>query len=122
MNKAASWSVKGVDFDAREAAEAAAQRSGLSLGEWLNNVIAERAAEQQITPEELDTDARLEAVTARLQRLSQGGETQERRRSSGGTLPFGERRRSDSPMRERPKRLADQTYLSRTGPFSDLPG
>ena len=106
MNKAASWSVKGVDFDAREAAEAAAQRSGLSLGEWLNNVIAERAAEQQITPEELDTDARLEAVTARLQRLSQGGETQERRRSSGGTLPFGERRRSDSPMRERPKRLA----------------
>ena len=108
MNKAASWSVKGVDFDAREAAEAAAQRSGLSLGEWLNNVIAERAAEQQITPEELDTDARLEAVTARLQRLSQGGETQERRRSSGGTLPFGERRRSDSPMRERPKRLADQ--------------
>src|SRR5947209_10845943 len=106
MNKAASWSVKGVDFDAREAAEAAAQRSGLSLGEWLNNVIAERAAEQQITPEELDTDARLEAVTARLQRLSQGGETQERRRGSGATLPFGERRRSDSPMRERPKRLA----------------
>jgi localization factor PodJL len=106
MNKAASWSVKGVDFDAREAAEAAAQRSGLSLGEWLNNVIAERAAEQQIAPEELDTDARLEAVTARLQRLSQGGEAQERRRSSGGALPFGERRRSDSPMRERPKRVA----------------
>src|SRR5947209_7578303 len=107
MNKAASWSVKGVDFDAREAAEAAAQRSGMPLGEWLNNVIAERAAEQQVAPEELDTDARLEAVTARLQRLSRGEDTRERRRSdSSGDLPFGERRRSDSPMRERPKRVA----------------
>jgi localization factor PodJL len=107
MNKAASWSIKGVDFDAREAAEVAAQRSGLSLGEWLNNVIAERAAEQQVAPDELDTEARLEAVTARLQRLSQGGEAQERRRSSsGGNVSFAERRRSDSPMRERPKRAA----------------
>ncbi|MBV8848597.1 MAG: hypothetical protein JOZ16_03325, partial [Methylobacteriaceae bacterium] len=89
MNKAAPWSIKGVDFDARDAAQAAARRSGLSLGEWLNNVIAERAAEQQVEPDELDTEQRLEAVTARLQRLSQDGETRERRRSdSVGNLPF----------------------------------
>src|SRR6187551_274672 len=93
MNKAVPWSVKGVDFDAREAAQAAARRSGLSVGEWLNNVIAERAAEQQVAPEELDTEERLEAVTARLQRMSQAAESRERRRA-------------DSPMRERPKRLA----------------
>jgi localization factor PodJL len=107
MNKAASWSIKGVDFDAREAAEVAAQRSGLSLGEWLNNVIAERAAEQQVSPSELDTEERLEAVTARLQRLSRGEEPRERRRSeAAGSMPFGERRRSDSPMRERPQQMA----------------
>jgi len=107
MNKAVPWSVKGVDFDAREAAQAAARRSGLSVGEWLNNVIAERAAEQQVAPEELDTEERLEAVTARLQRMSQAAESRERRRAeSNADLPFGERRRSDSPMRERPKRLA----------------
>jgi localization factor PodJL len=107
MNKAVPWSIKGVDFDAREAAQAAAQRSGLSVGEWLNNVIAARAAEQQLAPEELDTEARLEAVTARLQRLSRGEDNRERRRGdSSGDLPFGERRRSDSPMRERPKRVA----------------
>jgi localization factor PodJL len=107
MNKAAPWSIKGVDFDARDAAQAAARRSGLSLGEWLNNIIAERAAEQQVEPDELDTEQRLEAVTARLQRLSQGGEARERRRGdSGGNLRFGERRRSDSPMRERPKSAA----------------
>src|SRR5437588_7423321 len=114
MNKAASWSVKGVDFDAREAAEAAAQRSGLSLGEWLNNVIAERAAEQQVAPEELDTEERLEAVTARLQRMSQAAEPRERRRAeSSADLPFGERRRSDSPMRERPKRVAVEEDVPR---------
>ncbi|MEA2840829.1 MAG: localization factor PodJL [Methylobacteriaceae bacterium] len=106
MNKAASWSIKGVDFDAREAAEVAAQRSGLSLGEWLNNVIAERAAEQQVEPADLDTDERLEAVTARLQRLSQGEPRDRRRKDSGMNLPLGERRRSDSPMRERPKQVA----------------
>jgi localization factor PodJL len=107
MNKAVPWSVKGVDFDARESAQAAARRSGLSVGEWLNNVIAERAAEQQVAPEELDTEERLEAVTARLQRMSQAAESRERQRAeSNADLPFGERRRSDSPMRERPKRLA----------------
>jgi localization factor PodJL len=108
MNKAVPWSIKGVDFDAREAAQAAARRSGLSVGEWLNSVIAERAAEQQVAPDELDTEARLEAVTARLQNLSRGDEARERRRSDSGNLAFGERRRSDSPMRERPKRAAVQ--------------
>ncbi len=105
MNKAAPWSIKGVDFDAREAAEAAARRAGMSVGEWLKTVIAERAAEQDVAPEELDTDERLEAVTSRLERMSHSDEPRERRSTaSGSDLPFGERRRSDSPMRAtRPK-------------------
>jgi localization factor PodJL len=117
MNKAVPWSIKGVDFDAREAAQAAARRSGLSVGEWLNSVIAERAAEQQVTPDELDTEARLEAVTARLQNLSRGDEPRERRRGdAGGNLPLRERRSSDSPMRERPKPTAMQETEAEEAP------
>ncbi|MFN0023292.1 MAG: hypothetical protein ACKVS5_05265, partial [Parvularculaceae bacterium] len=33
------WSVKGIDKDARETAKAAAQREGLTVGEWLNQTI-----------------------------------------------------------------------------------
>ena len=35
------WSVKGIRPEARESAREAARRSGMSLGEWLNNVILE---------------------------------------------------------------------------------
>lgn len=44
MNKTVPWSIKGVGDQAREAAEEAARRSGVSLGEWLDEVIAERAS------------------------------------------------------------------------------
>ncbi len=107
MNKAVSWSVQGVDFDAREAAQEAARRSGLSVGEWLNSVIAERAAERNVAPSELDTEARLEAVTARLQSLSNGSTDRRAQRPADSTSDnAGERRRSDSPMRERAKRAS----------------
>ena len=45
MNKAVPWRIKGVGFDARAAAIEAARRSGMSLGEWLNAVIADQAAD-----------------------------------------------------------------------------
>jgi localization factor PodJL len=70
MTRAVPWNVKGVDFDAREAAEAAARRAGMSLGEWLNSIIAEQAAELGLTAEDIDDDQRLEAVAARLATLS----------------------------------------------------
>ncbi|GAC1327890.1 MAG: peptidoglycan-binding protein [Beijerinckiaceae bacterium] len=103
MSKAAPWSIKGVDFDAREAAREAARRSGVSLGDWLNSVIADRAAEQKLEPGELDAQARLDAVTARLQRLSEDDQQEER----PGGLPLRDRRRSDSPMRQRRKQDED---------------
>ena len=71
MNRALAWSVKGVGFDAREAAKEAARRSGLSLGEWLNEVIAEQAAEIGVEPGEVDAATRLEAVAAKLARLNE---------------------------------------------------
>ena len=37
------WNVKGVRPEVRDSARQAARRSGMSVGEWLNHVIAERA-------------------------------------------------------------------------------
>ncbi|VVB47549.1 putative Sel1 repeat protein [Beijerinckiaceae bacterium RH AL1] len=73
MSKALPWNIKGVGFDAREAARDAARREGLSLGEWLHGVIADSAAPAQehgryaAAPSEQD---RIESVTSRLERLS----------------------------------------------------
>ena len=87
MTKAAPWSIKGVDFDVREAAKEAARRDGVSLGEWMNRAIADRAAEIGANVQEFDADERLEAVAAQLARLSQGSradETPRRRRGEAG--------------------------------------
>jgi len=45
------WHVKGVHPEARDTAFEAARRSGLSVGEWLNSVILDQAAEQGIDPQ-----------------------------------------------------------------------
>lgn len=39
MKPGAPWSVKGIEPQARETAKSAARRAGMTLGEWLNNVI-----------------------------------------------------------------------------------
>ncbi|MDF2119989.1 hypothetical protein PY365_30955 [Roseiarcaceae bacterium H3SJ34-1] len=70
MNKAVPWSIKGVDFNAREAAREAARRSGMSLGEWLNSVIADQADELGIDPEDIDDTQRVEAVSRRLAHMA----------------------------------------------------
>ena len=70
MTRAVPWNINGVDFDAREAAKVAARRAGLSLGEWLNNVIAEQAADLGVNFDDIGERDRLEAVTARLATLS----------------------------------------------------
>ena len=41
MTSGAPWSVKGIDPKAREIAKGLARRSGMTLGEWLNQVILE---------------------------------------------------------------------------------
>ncbi|MCC0003862.1 MAG: hypothetical protein H6872_01445 [Methylobacteriaceae bacterium] len=76
MNKAAPWSIKGVGFDTREAAREAAQREGMSVGEWLNEVIAERA-DQDGDPAYHDDDD-IDAVSARLSRMRDNGRARRR--------------------------------------------
>ena len=45
MSTAGPWSVKGIDPKAREIAKDLARRSGLTLGEWLNQMITDTADE-----------------------------------------------------------------------------
>ena len=47
MTTAGPWSVKGIDPKAREIAKDLARRSGLTLGEWLNQMIVEGADESE---------------------------------------------------------------------------
>jgi localization factor PodJL len=43
MKSAIPWSIKGIESNAREQAKEAARKQGLTLGEWLNTVITEKA-------------------------------------------------------------------------------
>ena len=45
MKQSVPWSVKGVGPDARETAKELARRSGMTLGQWLNAMIAEQTSE-----------------------------------------------------------------------------
>ena len=51
MTAGAPWSVKGIDPKAREVAKDLARRSGMTLGEWLNRVILEDDAPEDVTHE-----------------------------------------------------------------------
>jgi localization factor PodJL len=68
-----------VGRDAREAAEEAARRSGMSLGEWLDDVIVERAAEQGVNPEDFNSEDRLDAIADRLSNLAHRDDAPARR-------------------------------------------
>jgi len=50
----------------------------MSLGEWLDEVIAERAADQGVDPEDFDQDERLEAIGDRLSGLPRRGDSEAR--------------------------------------------
>ena len=67
-------------MDTREAAQEAARRAGMSLGEWLDTIIADEAEAMGIAPEDIGDDDRLEAVTARLSQMA-GAPRQPRRRA-----------------------------------------
>ncbi len=75
MNTTVPWSLEGVSDDHREAAVAAARRSGQSLGAWLDGAIAQQAssARGSAAPAEgpsADHAAEMEAIAAELARLS----------------------------------------------------
>ncbi len=111
MNKAA-WSIKGVDYDAREAARDAAEREGLSLGEWLNEAIAERAADADDERDADSDDDRLSSVSARIARMREDGARAKRRsdRRSGRARDDG---RDDEAGRRRGARTLSRKASAR---------
>lgn len=56
MTSGAPWSVKGIDPKAREVAKDLARRSGMTLGEWLNQVILQDDAPEEVTSESYFSD------------------------------------------------------------------
>jgi len=66
------WSIKGIRPEARETARQAARRSGMSLGEWLNSVILQQAAEDGVhgVHDDDDDDDELATVHHRLDDLT----------------------------------------------------
>jgi localization factor PodJL len=89
MRHTVPWSVKGVDQDAREAAKEAARRSGMSVGEWLNAMIADQAAQR-----EAEAETGLASVTRRLDEITQRLDSATRRQGdtaiARGRLPAPE--------------------------------
>ena len=72
------WSVKGIRPEARETAKEAARRSGMPLGEWLNSVILEQAADLHDDEDSYGEDMssvheRLDDITRRLDQFSRKG-------------------------------------------------
>src|SRR5258708_37666740 len=71
MSKTDAWNVKGLGAEARQAAEEAARRSGLSVGDWLDRIIAGGAAEAGVDTEDMASNQRPETRTAKLARAPQ---------------------------------------------------
>jgi localization factor PodJL len=69
MSKALPWSVKGVGFDVRAAAQEAARREGMNLSEWLSETISNRASQAGVELDDLDNAERLDAIAIRLHEL-----------------------------------------------------
>ena len=119
MKSGATWKLKGRGPEGREIARAAARRSGTSVGEWLNRVIAAADDEDEAQPPPRDVDHE-----PRRRRWRQGFRYQGRHngRGSDANRSGGDRdaeeeapaRRQGGPYREEPPREpADQRRRDR---------
>ena len=95
MRKAAAWNVTGIDRSTQALAEEAARRAGMTLGDWLDEVVSEQAAGQGVGAEDVADDDRLESVEGRLERLTSRDRAAARRSRSncGESGEFASRRR-----------------------------
>ncbi|KAF0228370.1 MAG: peptidoglycan-binding domain 1 [Beijerinckiaceae bacterium] len=80
MANALPWSVRGIDPDIREQAVEAAHRSGMSVGQWLNQVLAGNLDDDDMDDEPMGGRARrmprrklrrIDELNERLERLGQ---------------------------------------------------
>ena len=70
MKRAAAWSVRGVERETQEIVEEAARRAGMSLPDWLDEVVAAYAASRGVRIEDMSQDERLDAIANRISLLS----------------------------------------------------
>src|SRR5690348_6059284 len=79
MKFGAQWSVKGIRPEARESAQKAARRSGMSLGDWLNSVILNSAEGEEDQYDEQGGEdiaalhGRLDELNRRIEQLTRRG-------------------------------------------------
>lgn len=67
-----TWSIKGIDDATREAAKRAAQRHGMTLGEWINETIRAKAGDE--TPPQRAAGGYSESdILERVERIARGG-------------------------------------------------
>ena len=80
MANALPWSVRGIDPDIREQAVEAAHRSGMSVGQWLNQVLSGNLDDDDMEDDSLNSRARrmarrkprrMDDLNERLERLGQ---------------------------------------------------
>ena len=70
MSSAAVWNVRGVGRETRAFAEEAARRAGMGLGDWLDQAVADKAAEQGVDRVDLGGGDALDSIAERLSRLA----------------------------------------------------
>ncbi|MDQ0392577.1 SEL1-like repeat protein [Labrys monachus] len=73
MKQSVPWSVKGVGPDAREAAKELARRSGMTLGQWLNAMIAGQDGGQAVKERPPASESPLAAIARRLEAMKSEG-------------------------------------------------
>ena len=69
MNKALSWSTRRAGGSIREMAEEAARRQRMSLGEWLNTVVADEAAAAGVPVRDVSMEDKQSAIITRLREM-----------------------------------------------------
>lgn len=64
-----SWQIKGVTFETREAVKAAARKSGMTMGEWVNKTLHDAATSTLSGQANLPAhriEDQLDALTAKI--------------------------------------------------------
>lgn len=79
MSKAAPWNIKGLDYEVRSAAKDAARRAGMSLSDWLDDVVEEQAYEMGLDPDDFDDHDRDQIVTAHINAMAKANHRRARR-------------------------------------------
>lgn len=97
MNSRVPWSNEGIDPTVRERAEAAAQRAGMTLNDWINSTLgsspapdfrgtqeARAAAIARETREVADIHQRLDSIARQIEQMSQPGHRKDHPRGEHG--------------------------------------